>query len=43
MISAFSVGREIKIDRETATADEMFKELQELAHSQHSYKNHLSA
>lgn len=43
LISAFSVGREIKIERETATADEMFKELQELAHSHHSYKNRESA
>ena len=43
LISAFSVGREIKIDRETATADEMFKELQELAHTQHYSKNYMSA
>ena len=27
LISAFSVGKEIKIDREKATADDMFKEL----------------
>ena len=28
LVSAFSVGREIRIDRERATMDEMFKELQ---------------
>lgn len=27
LVSAFSVGREIKLDRERATMDEMFKEL----------------
>ena len=28
LVSAFSVGRDLKIDRERATMDEMFKELQ---------------
>lgn len=36
LISAFSVGRDIKIDRDKATVDEMFKELQEIAHASHS-------
>jgi hypothetical protein len=27
LISAFSVGREIRVDRDKATVDEMFKEL----------------
>jgi uncharacterized coiled-coil protein SlyX len=39
LISAFSVGKEIKVDREKASVDDMFKELQELAHSIHSTKS----
>jgi uncharacterized coiled-coil protein SlyX len=35
LISAFSVGREIRSDRERTTVDEMFKELQEIAHGLH--------
>ena len=32
LLSALSLGKEIKIDREKATIDILFKELQELAH-----------
>ena len=32
LLSALSLGKEIKIDREKATIDVLFKELQELAH-----------
>lgn len=31
LVSAFSVGREIRIDRDRASMDEMFKELTQLA------------
>lgn len=43
LISAFSVGKEIRLEKEKATIDDMFKELQELAHSAHSSKNFQSA
>lgn len=33
LISAFSVGKDMKIDRDIASIDDMFKELQEIAHS----------
>ena len=32
LLSALSLGKELKIDRERATIDILFKELQELAH-----------
>ena len=31
LLSAFSVGRELRIDRDKASMDDMFKELQHLA------------
>jgi len=33
LLSALSLGKEIRVDREKATIDILFKELQELAHS----------
>ena len=32
LLSALSLGKEIRVDREKTTIDELFKELQELAH-----------
>ena len=32
LLSALSLGKELRIDREKATIDVLFKELQELAH-----------
>ena len=32
LLSALSLGKEIRLDRETAQVDELFKELQEIAH-----------
>ena len=32
LLSAMSLGKEIRVDREKATIDLLFKELQELAH-----------
>ena len=32
LLSALSLGKEIRVDRETATIDTLFKELQELSH-----------
>lgn len=43
LISAFSVGKDIKIDREASTFDDMIKELQEIAHNLHASKNFMSA
>jgi hypothetical protein len=43
LVSAFSVGKEIRLEKDKATVDDMFKELQELAHSAHSSKNFQSA
>jgi len=43
LISAFSVGKEIRLERDKASVDDMFKELQELAHSAHTGKNFQSA
>lgn len=32
LLSALSLGKEIRVDRDTVTIDVLFKELQELAH-----------
>ena len=32
LLSALSLGKEIRVQRDTATIEELFKELQELAH-----------
>ena len=32
LLSALSLGREIRVDRDKASIDDIFKELQELAH-----------
>lgn len=32
LLSALSLGRELRVDRESATIDVLFKELQEIAH-----------
>jgi hypothetical protein len=36
LLSAFSVGKELQVDRDTATIDDLYKHLQELAHNSHS-------
>jgi len=33
LLSALSLGKEIRVDRDNATIDTIFKELQELAHN----------
>ena len=33
LLSALSLGKDIRVDRETASIDLLFKELQELAHA----------
>ena len=43
LISAFSVGKEIRLERDKATVDEMFKELQNLAHNSHTSKSFSSS
>lgn len=33
LLSALSLGKEIRVDRDSATIDHLFKELQEIAHT----------